>query len=136
MNIAIIDADLIGKGKHRFPNLVSMKISGYHKTLGDLVKLKTNYDNLTDFDIVYISKVFIDTELPYENPDKTLKTEETIAEFYKDHPILNMQNVRYGGTGFYYDKAPPLSPEIEHAKPDYHLYDDYVEQQIFGGGKS
>lgn len=27
MNIAIIDADLIGKKKHRFPNLASMKAS-------------------------------------------------------------------------------------------------------------
>ena len=31
MKIAIIDADLIGRKKHRFPNLASMKISGWHK---------------------------------------------------------------------------------------------------------
>lgn len=31
MRIAIIDADLVGNGNHRFPNLASMKISGYHK---------------------------------------------------------------------------------------------------------
>lgn len=27
MNIAIIDAEIIGKNKHRFPNLCSMKIA-------------------------------------------------------------------------------------------------------------
>lgn len=31
MNIAIIDADLIGRKRHRFPNLACMKISGYWK---------------------------------------------------------------------------------------------------------
>lgn len=32
MNIAIIDADLIGRKKHRFPNLACMKISSYYKS--------------------------------------------------------------------------------------------------------
>ena len=54
MNIAIIDADLIGRTKHRFPNLVCMKISGYYKEQGNNVKLKTNYENLSAYDIVYI----------------------------------------------------------------------------------
>ena len=35
MKIAIIDADLIGRSKHRFPNLACEKISGYHKELGN-----------------------------------------------------------------------------------------------------
>ena len=39
MRIAIIDADLVGKKKHRFPNLVSMKLSGYYKELGTDVEL-------------------------------------------------------------------------------------------------
>ena len=46
MNIAIIDADLVGKKKHRFPNLVCMKISGYYKEQGNRVTLKLDYDNL------------------------------------------------------------------------------------------
>ncbi len=33
MNVGIIDADLIGAKKHRFPNLASMKISAYNKFL-------------------------------------------------------------------------------------------------------
>lgn len=32
--IAVIDADLIGRKKHKFPNLACMKLSGYHKAHG------------------------------------------------------------------------------------------------------
>lgn len=44
-----------------------------------------------------------------------------------------MENVICGGTGFFYDKAPPLPQEIEHMKPDYHLYDEWVDNQIHDG---
>lgn len=133
MNIAIIDADLIGKGNHRFPNLASMKISSYHKAKGDSVILKTDYNDLNLYDKVYISKVFIDTEIPDENPDKTLKNEKTVSEYYSNHPILNLPNVIYGGTGFYYDKATLLPSEIEHSKPDYDLYNEIVAKLISNG---
>lgn len=43
MKVGIIDADLIGREKHRFPNLACEKISGYHKQLGDDVKLLLSY---------------------------------------------------------------------------------------------
>lgn len=115
MKIAIIDADLIGRNKHRFPNLACMKISSYHKKIGDNVELKTNYKTLEIYDKVYISKVFTDTEIP---------------EY-----ILEMQNVEYGGTGFFYDKAPNLPYEIEHCMPDYDLYKDWVQYQLNNGGK-
>ena len=88
MKIAIIDADLIGRSKHRFPNLACMKISGYHKTQGDSVTLETDYENLEQYDRIYLSKVFTDTAVP--------------------DAVLNLPNVQYGGTGFYYDKAPKL----------------------------
>lgn len=114
MRIAIIDADMIGRAKHRFPNLVSMKISSFHKRAGDDVKLLTNY-NTDGFDKVYLSKVFTDTEVPGE--------------------ILEDPKVSYGGTGFFYDKAPPLPNEIEHEFPDYHLYDEWVATKIKEGYK-
>ncbi len=41
--IAVIDADLIGRRRHNFPNLTCMKISGYHKNLGGDVTLKLNF---------------------------------------------------------------------------------------------
>lgn len=111
--IAIIDADLIGRQKHRFPNLVCMKLSGYHKSIDDEVELKIDYDNLDEYDKVYIAKVFTDTQI--------------------DNKILELPNVEYSGTGFYYDRAKPLKPKIEHFMPDYNLYDKWIEKQIKSG---
>ena len=114
MKIAIIDADLIGRKRHRFPNLVCMKLSSYHKDLSDDVILKTNYDGLDAFDKVYIAKVFTDTPIPKADP------------LGLNPDVLSLPNVEYGGTGFYYDKAAPLPPNIEHCKPDYRLYDEWI----------
>lgn len=133
--IAIIDADIVGKKKHRFPNLACMKISAYHKKLGNQVVLKTDYENLEEFDKVIISKVFTDTEIPCEPKDKTNKDSNNIWVWYKDNEFLKQSNIEFGGTGFYYDKAPPLPDEIEHIMPDYHLYDDWVNENIARGVK-
>ena len=115
MKIGIIDADLIGRKKHRFPNLASMKISGYYKELGNEVKLLLNYEDIKYYDKVFISKVFTDTPI--------------------DKNILKLDNVEYGGTGFFYDKAKPLPYEIEHHMPDYHLYDEWVQERLSSGEK-
>lgn len=160
MNIAIIDADLIGKKKHRFPNLACMKISAYYKKQGYNVQLITDYKSLyfdetlwlkyqdtknqyikeykkrestkdisailaertipcfqiqnIKYDKIFISKVFTDTEI--------------------DTDFLQLEIVEYGGTGFFYDKAPKLSCEIEHHMPDYHLYDEWVNEKLSKGG--
>ena len=110
IKVAVIDADLIGRKKHRFPNLASMKISGYYKKLGSDVELKLDYEDLESYDKVFISKVFTDTPI--------------------DESVLNLPNVEYGGTGFFYDKAPKLPYEVEHHVPDYHLYDEWVQQRL------
>lgn len=115
MKIAIIDADLIGRDKHRFPNLVCMKLSGYYKELGAEVELKLDYEDLSAYDKIFISKVFTDTPIGKE--------------------VLKLPNVEYGGTGFFYDKAPKLPEEIEHHMPDYHLYDDWVNEKLAEGCK-
>lgn len=112
-----------------------MKISLYHKKLGDTVILKTDYNNLDVFDKVYISKVFTDTEIPGEPDDKSQKNCENIAEWYANNEFLKQPNIEYGGTGFFYDKAPPLPDEIEHIMPDYHLYDEWVQRAIDSGKK-
>lgn len=112
-----------------------MKISAYHKKLGDTVILKTDYNNLDVFDKVYISKVFTDTEIPGEPDDKSQKNCENIAEWYANNEFLKQPNIEYGGTGFFYDKAPPLPDEIEHIMPDYHLYDEWVQRAIDSGKK-
>lgn len=43
--------------------------------------------------------------------------------------------MEYGGTGFFYDKAMPLPYEIEHSKPDYRLYNDFVALAFENGAK-
>lgn len=43
MKIGIVDADLLSKSKHRFPNLVCMKLSGYYQERGEGVSLITNW---------------------------------------------------------------------------------------------
>ena len=80
MNIGIIDADLIGKKKHRFPNLACMKISAYYKEQGHNVELLLSYDDIENYDKVFISKVFTDTPVP--------------------DGILNLSWVEHGGTGY------------------------------------
>lgn len=107
--IGIIDADLLGRKRHRFPNLCCMKLSSYHKKRGADVTLKLDYERLDAFDHVYIAKVFTDTPI---NDD-----------------ALKLPNVIHGGTGFFYDRAEPLPSEIEHSKPDYHLYDHWAIHQ-------
>lgn len=64
MNIGIIDADLVGRKKHRFPNLACMKLSSYYKQKGHTVDLLLNYDEVENYDKIFISKVFTDTEVP------------------------------------------------------------------------
>ena len=135
MNIGIIDAEIIGKTRHRFPNLVCMKISSYYKSRGDNVELCLSYDDVNCFDKVFISKVFIKTDIPME--DKSIqKTEQNCAEYYSKNQFLKNPKIKYGGTGFFYEKAPKLPYEIEHCKPDYHLYDQWVADCIANGAKA
>lgn len=110
MKIGIIDADLLGRKKHRFPNLACEKISGYWKENGAEVRLLLSYDEIEFYDEVYISKVFTDTPIP---------------SWLKPTDKIHM-----GGTGFYFDKAPNLPDEIEHHMPDYHLYDEWIENEV------
>lgn len=115
MLIGVVDADLLGRKKHRFPNLVCMKISAYYKSLGHAVELVTDYNHLGRYDKVFISMVFTDTPLPAV--------------------ILDLFWVEFGGTAFYFDKAPNLPEEVEHCKPDYSLYDDFINQRLEAGAK-
>lgn len=121
MKIAIIDADLLGRTKHRFPNLVCEKLSAYWKERDAEVELKLDYEDLDKYDKVYISKVFTDTWVP-----------DWIANGVNmDTCEVNLpENIFVGGTGFFFEKAPDLDPEIEHHMPDYHLYDDWIESEI------
>lgn len=89
-----------------------MKISGYYKEQNEDVKLITEYneEKFKDYDMIFLSKVFTDTEVP--------------------EWVLKLDNISYGGTGFFFDKAPNLPDEIEHHMPDYDLYTDWVNNAI------
>ncbi|MCQ2411619.1 MAG: hypothetical protein MJ057_01565 [Sphaerochaetaceae bacterium] len=110
MKIGILDADLLGRTNHRFPNLVCEKISGFWKEKSATVDLLTDYESFDSYDEIFVSKVFTDTFFPEE--------------------LVNRKNVHIGGTGFYFDKAPNLPDEIEHHMPDYGLYDNWINTVI------
>jgi len=114
-NIGIIDADLLDNGT-RHPNLALMKISGYNKEKGNRVTLLHNYNNIKNYDKVYLSKVFSFTKIPIN--------------------IEEYNNLITGGTGLYWDQAESLPFEVEHHMPDYHLYDEYIQKEIERGIKS
>ena len=105
MKIGLVDADLLDGGT-RFPNLALMKIAGYYKRLGNDVGLIGKYDPAIER--VFVSKVFTTSALP--------------------DWIDRYSQVSFGGTGFNLYGAEPLPDEIEHAFPDYSLYDSYIAQ--------
>lgn len=97
MKIGIIDVD-----SHNFPNLPLMKLSAYHKSIGDTVEW---YEPLFSghMDKVYMSKVFTFTG----DYDRFIDADEVIK----------------GGTGYFYPDGGELLPkETEHTYPDYGLY--------------
>lgn len=107
MKIGVIDADLIGGKRHRFPNLACMKQSAYFKSLGHQVDLVTDYNIVHEYDCISLSKVFTNTPVP-------------------DH-VFSHKNIVYGGTGFNYYEPKPLPDAVEHMMPDYSLYADFAE---------
>lgn len=125
MKIGLIDADLMwqkrsngrryGKTKADiFPNLAIMKISAWHKAHGDEVEW---FDNMKEYDKVYISKVFSFTP--------------------EDNTVIMAKEVVRGGSGYciklvdgketWIEPTDPtfqkeLPYEVEHMMPDYSLY--------------
>lgn len=108
--IGLIDVD-----GHRFPSIPLMKLSAYHKSLGDQVEwYQPLFHSMGEpLDKVYMSKVFSFT------PD---------YEYY-----VNANEVVKGGSGYaiktvdgreVYDKSKDndLPYEIEHIYPDYECY--------------
>lgn len=111
MKIGLIDVD-----GHNFSNLALMRISAYHKAMGDQVEWW--WSDFIHYDIVYMSKIFSNA-------------------YTKDIPEpLNADKVIKGGTGYcislvdgveVFDKAKneELPPEIEKMFPDYSLYPQF-----------
>ena len=115
MKIGLIDVD-----GHHFPNLALMRISAYHKAMGDEVEWW--WSDFIHYDRVYMSKVFSDV-------------------YSKDKPDpLNADEVIKGGSGYaiklidgrecFDNAAPELPAEIERMKPDYSIYPQFPFQTV------
>ena len=122
--IGLIDADLLDGGT-RHPNLALLKISGFCKSRGYKVRLICNYDEIRDnlkrndkYDILAMSKVFKFTRVPIDI-----------------QKMIDNDKIYIGGTGFFEINGPNLPDEVEHCMPDYHLYDDFIEQKTGGDEK-
>ena len=123
MKIGLLDLDYNGS----FPNIPLMKISAYHKQIGDTVEW---YDAMSGrFDTVYISKVFS------WSPDY-------------QYPI-NADHIICGGTGYQIQTkdgkevftvpylkrgvfALELNKTVEHIYPDYSLYPKLTKDTAYG----
>ena len=112
MRIGLIDVD-----GHHFPNLALMRISAYHKSMGDVVEWW--WTDFIHYDIVYMSKIFS-------------------SSYSKDIPEpMNADKVIKGGTGYcislgedgreHFDKSKnvELPEEVEKMFPDYSIYPQF-----------
>lgn len=113
MTVGLIDEDWESRRKMTFPNLSLMKLSSWHKAMGDHVDWY--HPIMGTYDIVYISRIF---------------SNEYTKPYYK--PVDSKKVIR-GGSGYaikvedgkevYHPELDPaLPPEIDHAYPDYGLY--------------
>lgn len=112
MKVGLIDVD-----GHNFPNLALMRISAYHKSIGDTVEWW--WTDFEHYDVVYMSKIFSDAYSP-DIPEP-----------------MNADRVIKGGTGycislgadgkevFDQSKNNPLPFEIEKMFPDYSIYPQF-----------
>jgi len=96
MNIGLVDID-----GHNFPNLALMKISAYHKSIGDNV----SWVDIGNYDRTYMSKVF------------------TFSPDYSKG-LANYGEVIKGGTGFKMTNT--LPSEIDKLCPDYSIYPKFT----------
>lgn len=105
MKIGLIDVD-----SHNFPNIALMKISNYHKVLGDTVEHAT----IGRYDKIYSSKIF---------------------DFSPDfgNQLIEYRTIEKGGTGYSLEKK--LPEDIDESQPDYSIYPQYdFSVQFFSRG--
>ena len=113
MRIGLVDVD-----GHNFPNLALMKLSAWHKANGDSVEMVFP---MASYDRVYMSKVFSFT------PDfnTCIKAKEIITG--GSGPCIELKD---GKEIYHTEKDTPLPNEVEHAYPDYSLYN--IQSTAYG----
>ena len=116
--IGLIDVD----GSNRFPNLALMKISAWHKGIGDTVEW---YEPMFSghFDKVYLSKVFSFT------PDFDYPIDADIVERGGTGYCISLVN---GKEVFDQSKNKNLPYAIEHIYPDYSIYPELTKDTAYG----
>lgn len=102
MKIGLVDVD-----KTKFPNLALMKISAYHKSIGDIVEWANPL--FGDYDKVYKAKIFT------FSPDDTTPYDCEVIK---------------GGTG--YSLTTQLPKEIDDSIPDYSIYPQIDKKTAYG----
>ena len=109
--IGLIDVD-----GHNFPNLALMRISAYHKLIGDTVEWwETDF---VYYDKVYMSKIFSDTYSP------DIQTPINCGEVIKGGTGYNIK-LEKGKEIFDTANHKNLPPEIEKMFPDYSIYPQF-----------
>ena len=101
---------------HNFPSLPLMKLSAYHKSIGDQVEM---LNHLQHYDRVYASKTF------------------SFTEDLDERCVVQADEIVRGGSGYHIKMVDgreawegedkPLPKEIEHIYPDYGLYPESKE---------
>jgi hypothetical protein len=103
MRVHLIDVD------SKIPNLALMKISAYHKSIGDIVtfshRINVNFGSIEP-DKIYASIIF-------------KKNKHELDNLFFSYPDTEID---IGGSG--YDIHKKLPDEIENIMPDYSLYPD------------
>lgn len=89
-----------------YPNLALMKLSSYHKSIGDRVEW---YNELDHYDKVYMSKIF---------------------SYTPDYCYYINCDVEKGGTG--YDVRKVLPDVIDKTQPDYSIYPSIDKRTAYG----
>jgi hypothetical protein len=117
VKIGLLDTD-----GHNFPNLALMKISAYHKAIGDDVEFALP---LSRYDKVYVSKVFGDE---YSAPALYIPQSDEVV-FGGSGYAITIEN---GKEVYHKDRDKNLPSEIEHIYPDYALYPELTKNTAYG----
>lgn len=142
MKIGLIDVD-----GSRFPNLALMKISAWHKAVGDMVEWYTPFEH---YNVVYVAKVFSFTEDWSEpiNADIVIRGGSGYQielrqgkEIYQEIPLLRFKELFSRIEKYVVDMIYPLKGEafwaslpleMEHIMPDYSLYPALTKDTAYG----
>lgn len=134
MKVGLIDVD-----GHHYPNIPLMKISAWHKDMGDQVEWWWGFGQ---YDRVYMSKVF-DESYTQDHPEP-INTAEIVkggtgyyrrcrdgsAEVYTGEWLnIGVEETYRSETSLYQEHLPD---KIEHMMPDYSLYQILTKDTAYG----